>query len=300
MSHPDPQFDPQITDGLYFNMPDTEYRLLDRLNYSALKDLKESPAVYLFNKRTPRKQTTGMERGSAIHCGLLEPEKFQSKYIATPEKLIGVDRRTKAWLEFEKAVETEGRETLPDGVIECVNAILVKRITLPSGHVVTVREFLKDSKTEVTALGNEPLRGVASKARADIVHSSGIIADLKTTTEAIDKMSFESRMFRRCEHFQAAHYLGVFNDASDDAQFDRFLSLNVKIPEGKYIPGMPFKVAAFMVGEPFIELARSEMGPLIDLYLNRTAIGDWSDDDVVIQPAMPPGWALAAASEESA
>lgn len=297
MSHPDPQFDPTITDGLYFYMPAEEYHRLDRLNNGTIRDMRESPALAKFNRTNPKRRTRGMDRGTDIHCGVLEPERFSQLYVATPPHLIGVDRRTKPWLEFAKSVEANKQETLQEGVLECVRAILAKRIVVPGTlQRVTINEFLQDCKTEVTALGNEPLRGVASKARADAVHGSGLIVDLKTTEEAIDRMSFESRMYRRAEHFQGQHYLGVFNDAEDTSRYERFMSINVRFP-AKYIQGMPFQVEAYNIGEPFLELARKEMAPLIDRYLQCVATGDWSDDDVKVQTALPPGWALATAEE---
>jgi exodeoxyribonuclease VIII len=75
----------------------------DYLSASALKAFAKSPNHYLDYVQRKFEPSRAMELGTLIHCLILEPEEFDSRYAVAPK----VDRRTKAgkeeWLAFQDA-----------------------------------------------------------------------------------------------------------------------------------------------------------------------------------------------------
>ena len=96
---------------------------IKHISWTALKHFKRSPKHYLEYlaqkqriKQGLEKPTEAMILGSAFHCLVLEPEKFNEKFIVSPS----FDRRTKdgkeAFATFEK--ESEGKEILMQPAFE--------------------------------------------------------------------------------------------------------------------------------------------------------------------------------------
>ena len=85
--------------GFFYNLPFEEYQRLPGLNQSKLRKFFSSPS----NQKLGYQVQQAMSFGSAGHCLLLEPEKFDKLYLCAP---IGLRRRgkngKKNWQEFSK------------------------------------------------------------------------------------------------------------------------------------------------------------------------------------------------------
>lgn len=66
--------------GFFENLPFDEYRAHPGINASLLKGIKRSPAHAV----TQSKETRALTDGRALHCAVLEPEKFSVEYVAEP------------------------------------------------------------------------------------------------------------------------------------------------------------------------------------------------------------------------
>ena len=88
--------------GVYGGIGNEEYHKGPGLSSSDLKLLARSPLHYKTAKAIPPKETDAMRLGTAVHCAVLEPDRFEKEYAAAPE---AIDRRTKAgkahWAELE-------------------------------------------------------------------------------------------------------------------------------------------------------------------------------------------------------
>ena len=80
-----------FTPGIYDCYSNELYHAYAAISKSDLDLLHKSAAHYRANKTAPREETADMRLGTALHCSVLEPERFTSTYI-----VVEGDRRTKA------------------------------------------------------------------------------------------------------------------------------------------------------------------------------------------------------------
>ena len=89
-----------IPNGVYHDITNQEYHSGPGVSKSQLDDIAISPAVYQWKKSAPvdEEKLTALDMGTALHCLLLEPDEFESRFIIAPE----FNRRTTAGKESEK------------------------------------------------------------------------------------------------------------------------------------------------------------------------------------------------------
>ena len=83
----------EITDGIFFDLPDAEYHAVERLSASGIQRLCVSPATFWasshLNPDRPdedEEQTKAQQLGKAYHCARLEPERFAVEYCREIDK----------------------------------------------------------------------------------------------------------------------------------------------------------------------------------------------------------------------
>jgi len=91
--------------GIYPGISREAYEAIDAINWSILKVYDRSPLHAKWAMDHPKAPTPAMERGTAVHMAVLEPDRFDLEYVVAPK----VDRRTKKgkleWSNFEEANE---------------------------------------------------------------------------------------------------------------------------------------------------------------------------------------------------
>lgn len=83
-----------LTDGLWNVTADEYHADRTRVRFSSLKDFDRNPELYYKRWVTGElksSESDSLKIGSALHCSLLEPSKWEERYIIAPK----VDRRTK-------------------------------------------------------------------------------------------------------------------------------------------------------------------------------------------------------------
>ena len=63
----------------------TAYDDIEALNWSSLKLMHPSPLLYRYRQSVPREDSSALRLGRAIHCAVLEPERWASDYIVEPD-----------------------------------------------------------------------------------------------------------------------------------------------------------------------------------------------------------------------
>lgn len=119
----------QVEPGIYRGMPAAEYFETPGLSNSAMKDLAVSPLRYWhlhLNPQRPAPRTSPeMQFGSALHCAVLEPDAFESRYcreIDTDEysDLLDTMEEMRDWL---KGKGKEPKGTRKAQLVEQVRAV---------------------------------------------------------------------------------------------------------------------------------------------------------------------------------
>lgn len=188
-----------------------------RLNWSTLKLINTSPKYLQWRVKHPRPETAPLRIGRAIHCLILEPDEFESRWIST-KTCAGTKKdksacssmgtlyfegewycRVKGHAPKEAGNPPEGVEIiLPDErelVKFCADAVWAH------GHA---SKLLKDSKTEHSIEWQDPETGIACRGRMDSVRPN-FLTDLKSTRrETVREFTMDAA--RGLYHGQLAWY----------------------------------------------------------------------------------------------
>lgn len=184
-------------------------------------------------------ETDALIRGGALHCSILEPERFGNEYVVSPK----FDRRTKEGKEnsaaFEKAAE--GKIVLDTDDMTLVRGMKEAVLTHPSAKVM-----LSGGEAEYSYYAKCPVTGLDMKCRPDY-HNGGALIDLKSTQDASFE-GFARQVGNLGYHLQAAYYLDTFN-YSQGTNYKEFFLIAV---ESK----APHAVAIYRLDENHIEAGR--------------------------------------------
>lgn len=190
-----------MKDGIYPSMTREQYdALVDRENWSRLKNLGRSPAHYRHALLEPRKDTAALRNGRANHVAILEPEKFATQ-VAIWE---GGRRASKAWDAF--AEDNAGKDILTQAEYD----LLIGMQRAVRQHPIASR-YLQGGRAEVSVLWTHTVAGLPGesvmpcKSRLDYLAPDWIV-DLKTCRDA-NPMAFGRAAFDLGYHAQAAYYV---------------------------------------------------------------------------------------------
>ena len=244
--------------GVYDCIPNEKYHAAPGISKSDLDQLHRSAAHYMTSHDLPHEETPDMRIGTALHCAVLEPERFMKTYTT-----VEGDRRTKAVRDQIKAYEERGCVFLTETEMAMVMAM--RDSVMDSPNAVTLFQGAH-SELSVFAWHDD----ILVKCRPDIWNEShGLLIDLKTTTDASPE-GFAKSCRRWRYHVQDAWYRHVVAKATDvDADDLSFVFCAVeKTP--------PFAVAWYTLDPA--DADRGWCDALADLSVYRTARenDDWS------------------------
>jgi hypothetical protein len=194
------------------NMSEQDYRALSAISASDLAAILKCPAKWRFGEK---KETPAMQKGTAAHACLLEPEKFAAQYYKIPSaddyepKALDTATEIKGFLASVgvKAPSAANKPELVALAVEHGGVVLdyeiqkaesanlgktglsKKDYEMVSSMSCTIyaqdeyKKMLTGAAVEVSITDIERL-GVKVKARLDIVTKNGELWDYKTTTDA--------------------------------------------------------------------------------------------------------------------
>ena len=157
-----------------------------------------------------------------------------------------------------------------------------------SSHPVASSLLLPEygCRNEASCFWDDEYTGVRCKARLDALpvdENSGVICDLKTTTdasaEAFTKAAFNFRYFQ-----QAAHYLEAWKQCGDDDRLDFLFAVVEK--------NSPYGVSVFQMDEASIALGRRELDRLLQVWQACDEDGVWAGYPTHVQELSLPAYAF--------
>lgn len=239
--------------------------------------------VYVLGTMERKKTTAAMILGSAVHCLALERKSFNDRFAVAPE----CDKRTtvgkERWGAF--VAESAGKTVLPsDGEYGFHKAAAMAEALRGN------REFryLLDKALTV----EQPYRWrwglgdgdtVLCRGKPDIVTTTGVIVDIKTTSD-VTTDSWVRDAWKYGYHRQAAFYRnGLF---AIDGEFRQFAHVAV----GSY---EPYPVVVYCLDEQSIDLGSDEVQADLTALRDCRISGDWRDPaEKRIQHVRLPQWAF--------
>lgn len=171
-----------------------EYRKLDAVNFSTLKEMRRSPMHYRHRLSEEREDSPRLAMGRATHTAVFEPDRFVLDYVIWS----GGDRRGNAWAAF--------CEQHPDQTILKTSeyeTCLAMRDAVRS-HPVAGPALTPPGEAEKVLVWTDERTGLLCKGRLDWWRP-GLLADLKTTGE-IEARRFSALVERMGYHAQLSFY----------------------------------------------------------------------------------------------
>jgi hypothetical protein len=183
-----------------------EYRSVKAWSNSDISMVLQSPALLEWSKNTPSDGSEAIERGTHLHCAVLEPDVFAKQYVKIPD----FDARSKAGREAKEAFKSNMGHA--DIVLDhaTYQQVIAMRDSILA-HPVANRLLTSPGQSEVSIFAE--LQGLNVKARPDrIVDPASfggkhILIDVKKTAD-IDKFIYSVRDFGY--HRQHAFYSDVY------------------------------------------------------------------------------------------
>lgn len=170
------------------------YLHIDAVNWSSLKNLRESAMLYKYRLETPREDTAALALGRLTHALVFEPGTFARDYAV----FEGPVRRGKEWEAFKAA--NEGKTIFKTDEVDEAAAMAdaVRRHPL-------VQPYLRDDgKYEHVIEWTDRPTGLRCKGKVDW-YIPGVLLDLKSC-RTIEGRRFGADAARFGYHAQLAHY----------------------------------------------------------------------------------------------
>lgn len=263
-----PRFEP----GIYTDISNSDYHASHGISNSGLSRIAQSPAHFKYPKA--KSSTRAMEIGSAIHCAILEPERYIQDY-----RVVECDARTSS---LYKAACKDRDSSL---VLTMAEADNVNGMQESAYRNMSAASLLLDTlaSRELSVYAKDPETGLLVKCRFDLLTKDLIALDLKKTQDARAD-AFSRSIFNYWYHRQAAFYSDVlFWATGERLKAWKFLAMEEQ---------SPYACKVYQLDEEAMEIGRVEYRMALDTYAECVESGEWpaygGDEEVISLP----GWAF--------
>lgn len=268
---------------------------IERLNWSTLKHIATSPKLMQWRVEHPQEDTEAMKLGRAIHCLVLEPDKFASHWV-----IATVCQATKKngeqcgnvgtlyageWFCKVKGHAPADAGPLPEGI----ESVTVEAVELAKQCAESIKAHpvamntLKGGQCEQECEWTDQETGVACRGRLDFIGARYIV-DLKTTSKETPR-EFVNDAASRLYHGQLSWYHDGAIAAGrlpQDADAPRIVTVGTT---------EPYDVAVYQFTEASLEAGRFAYRWLLDKYVSCQAASWWPGHSPDLQPFDLPRWA---------
>lgn len=231
----------------------------------------------------PIEATPAMLLGQAVHCAVLEPERFGGEYIRA---IDGVGR-TKAVKDAREAQRMEN----PSATLLTATDFDKCEAIREACAAHKFAKMLLDGEHEASMVWVDEETGLTCKGRADVLgHKTGSVVDLKTTQSAAVN-PFERSLYQYGYHVQAAHYLAGARACGMDAK--HFVIVAVEA-----FP--PYAIAVYRLLDAVVGWGEEERRKLLTTWAACEKSGEWPGYPCEIQDLSLPPWATREIEEVTA
>ncbi|PHR55932.1 MAG: hypothetical protein COA43_14530 [Robiginitomaculum sp.] len=221
--------------GKHF-LNDVVYRAADALANSDAMMIECNPSDFIWSKETPRdnRKASTMDLGTALHCRLLEPEKYTGTIFISSVK----GRSTKKFQDEQE--ENKGKIVITQDEYEHIELMAKSVFAHPSANGL----LALTGDCESSVFVKDGLTGVNLKCRPDkdAVESNGVIIDVKTTM-SLDDWRSDKEWINPLFKFNYGHQASFYTDILEqhyNTTVESFIFLVVQksIALGRYPVGV--------------------------------------------------------------
>lgn len=222
------------------------------ISSSGLKRILKSPLHLQRYLARHHESSPQLDFGTAVHCALLEPERFQREYIALP-----VTRTDLFHDEDLQLIEAQ----------QPVHFITETQMAALQGIVAEVQKqpeivrLLQEGQAERSLFWQDPETGIGCKIRPDMLLLPHMILELKTTFDSSLSV-FQRTCLMQQYHLSAAMYLeGVWQVTGDQPKYLYLVASR----------NPPYAVQSFVPSDEMLEQGKA----LFRLALKKLSIAAW-------------------------
>ena len=253
------------------DMPNEHYHAYKGISVSGLKQMMQSPAHYAYSE--PKVKTTFMILGTAIHCAILEPERYQNEYIRLE------DCKDRRQAQYKDAVKSVGE----DQVLITSDVQKVFNMQSAVHRNKTAMSYLASGWPELSGFVECPETGVIRRIRFDWLTPDLVSLDLKKTQDA-RKEAFDKSVFNYGYHIQAAFYNDTFAlITGQPLKAFKFLAIEEKAPHGNKV---------YTCDDVSMHIGRKQYKPALELYAECERKNDWPAYEDTEEESGIPTWAV--------
>jgi exodeoxyribonuclease VIII len=221
--------------GKHF-LSDAIYRAADSLANSDAMMIEDNPSDYVWSKDAPRdnRKANTMDIGTALHCRLLEPEKYADTIFVSSVK----GRSTKKFQDEQE--ENKGKIVITQEEFDHIELMGKSVYAHPSASGLLA--LAGDCESSVFV--KDKITGVNLKCRPDkdAVESNGIVIDVKTTMN-LDDWRSDKEWINPLYKFNYGHQASFYTDILEqhyNTTIESFVFLVVQksIKLGRYPVGV--------------------------------------------------------------
>lgn len=161
--------------------------------HDSIQLVTENPAQWKFDKANRSAPTPAMRLGEQVHCAILQPEEFVTRYFETLERPAGIDGRTKEgkaklaeWRDVEAAHldANKGRKPISHSDMETIRGMVKGFNEYPLAKITRSETFM----VETMFLFDDPDTGVRCRGLMDgFDYEKRVIVEYKTIEKATTK-----------------------------------------------------------------------------------------------------------------
>lgn len=266
--------------GIYPNLPNAEYHKAEGLSSTDIKALRHSGLHYQAYLKDEIEQSGQMRLGSLVHCLILTPDKLKD------DVHVG-NYNTRRGKDFEAACRDGGDKLICnqeelDRASEIADAFRAQAIDHPffNGERFKLLEGYKEHSIFVDC----PETGLLLKARPDVLTTTGVITDIKTTDDASPD-GFQKSIAKFGYHISAAHYIDVVSKAQIEgiAPVTEFCFVAIETSP-------PYAMATYFLSVDALQAGAEEIQIAIENYKKGKQSGVWEGYKKDLVEIGLPGW----------
>ncbi len=283
-----------LNSGWTRDLPLGDYLAIPAMSASLLEAFRRSPEHYRYALQSPRSPTPALERGTALHLAVMEPEAFEDRYV-TLGQCEGARKdgercgyRGSVYRDgqsFCKTHDPERGEPLAPGLevlsAEDYASVLGMRDAVLR-HPRARSLFEGRGELEVTGIFEDPDTEVLCKIRPDrLVERAGLSVNLKSTRDA-SPWVFGSDAARRGYHRREAFYRRGLAALGTECTASALVTVE---------SAPPYSVACYLIDEEHLRIANDEVTRLLEHYRYCEAEDHWPGYGEEFLTLRLPAWA---------
>lgn len=255
--------------NLTTTLTNAEYRAADAISKSDIDLVNKSPDLLEWVRNAPAAPNDTADIGNAVHCALLEPDRFGSEYLRMPN----FDKRTTAGKELAEAFEQSTQSNIVLPATDYGMIIAMRDSVL--AHPLANKLLTSPGQSEASIFFE--VDGIKCKCRPDrivdpSVFGCHIIADVKTTDD-IDKFHYSIRDYRY--HVQDAYYSEGYRQLTNESPRFLFVVVGKKRVFGRH------PVRVFELTQDDKDEGRAEFMAGLERYQEFKAFGGGFEPEVI-------------------